>query len=168
MAVEIDLRMFLALKAGMYQLDRPWTENGRRYYTDGRVCVWVDIAGAPDSQLTHEAGGARLYPRPSDLEGSFTAGLQSSDFGPLKITKAEVEKRVWYTPLFEDEDEENMAWDIAVWVGDQMFGYDYLSRVMLLPGVEYAMLPGRFAAVFRWDLGGGVIMGIDPAEQKKE
>jgi hypothetical protein len=49
MTTTIDLKPFCDKDFSLYAFQRPWTVNGKRYATDGRVIVRMLVPGEPDS-----------------------------------------------------------------------------------------------------------------------
>jgi len=47
-APAIDLSPFCDPDASRYAIAKPWTKDGKRYATDGRVAVRLDVPGQPD------------------------------------------------------------------------------------------------------------------------
>lgn len=47
-APAIDLSPFCDPDASRFAIGKPWTKDGKRYATDGRVAVRIDVPGQPD------------------------------------------------------------------------------------------------------------------------
>jgi hypothetical protein len=50
MTTEIDMTKFCASEEGRYSFTKPFVRDGKRYATDGRICVRVDAAGEPNTE----------------------------------------------------------------------------------------------------------------------
>lgn len=159
--MEIDLDMFLAIEEGRFRLHEAWIENGKRWRTNGRMVVWEDAPGEPDSQLCEEGKEARRFPDVAKVLEPYLAQVKDEDYAPLKIDKTQTGKS--FVCDYGDGGEE-YRWHTLVWVSGLCFDYDYLSRIMLLPGAVYAPVPDPelLALLVRWERGGALVMGIEP------